>query len=156
MAKNAGMKYIVITSKHHDGFCLFDSEYTDFDIISTPYQRDILEELANACRKEGIKICWYYSIMDWHHPDYLPRRGWETDRSAEGADLKSIYAHMKNQLKELVENYGDIGVLWFDGEWEGTWSNEYGKDLYNYVRNLNPEIIINNRVDVGQVRNGRD
>jgi len=150
MAKDAGMKYIVITSKHHDGFCLFDSEYADFDIMSSPFKRDILKELSDACHKEGIKICWYHSIMDWHHPDYLPRRGWEMNRTSEGADLDRYILHMKNQLKELVENYGDIGVLWFDGEWEGTWSNEYGKDLYNYVRNLSPDIIINNRVDVGR------
>jgi len=150
MAKDAGMKYIVITSKHHDGFCLFDSDYTDFDVMSAPFKKDILKELADACHKEGIKICWYHSIMDWHHPDYLPRRGWEMNRSAEGADLDRYIAHMKNQLKELVDNYGDIGVLWFDGEWEGTWSNEYGRDLYNYVRNLSPDIIINNRVDVGR------
>ncbi len=150
VAKNAGMKYIVITSKHHDGFCLFDSKYTDFDVKSTPYKDDILKKLANACHKEGIKICWYYSIMDWHHPDYLPRRNWEKDRSAEGADFTRYISYMKNQLQELVNNYGDIGVLWFDGEWEGTWNNESGKDLYNYVRNLQPEIIINNRVDIGR------
>ncbi len=150
MAKNAGMKYIVITSKHHDGFCLFDSEYTDFNIMSTPFKRDILKELADACHKEGIIICWYHSIMDWHHSDYVPRRGWEIDRSEDEADFKLYISYMKNQLKELVNNYGDIGVLWFDGEWEGTWSNEYGKSLYNYVRNLYPNIIINNRVDIGR------
>ncbi|MFC1726059.1 alpha-L-fucosidase, partial [candidate division KSB1 bacterium] len=150
MAKDAGMKYIVITSKHHDGFCLFDSKYTDFDVMSTPFKRDILKELSDACRKEGIKMCWYHSIMDWHHPDYLPRRGWETDRSTEGADLDRYIEHMKNQLRELVKNYGGIGVLWFDGEWENTWTHEYGKDLYNYVRSMQPDIIINNRVDVGR------
>ena len=91
MARDAGMKYIVITSKHHDGFNLFDSEYTDYDIMSTPFKRDMMEELANACRKYGLKICWDYSIMDWHHPDYLPRRGWE-NRSLEGADLERYIA----------------------------------------------------------------
>ena len=85
MAKDAGMKYIVITTKHHDGFSLFDSKYTDFDVMSTPFKRDIMKELSDACRRNGMKICWYYSIMDWHHPDYLPRREWETDRPAEGA-----------------------------------------------------------------------
>ncbi len=150
MAKAAGMKYIVITSKHHDGFCLFDSKYTDFDVMSTPYGQDLLKPLADAAHREGLKICWYHSIMDWHHPDYLPRIGWETDRSAEGADFDRYIAHLKNQLRELVKNYGDIGVLWFDGEWEETWSHENGKDLYNYVRNLDPGIIINNRVDVGR------
>ena len=149
MAKHAGMRYIVITSKHHDGFSLFDSEYTDFDVMSTPFKRDILDELAAACRKYGLKMCWYYSIMDWHHPDYLPRRNWE-NRSAAGAVYDRYVAYMKNQLKELIDNYGDIGVLWFDGEWEGTWNHDYGKDLYDYVRTLQPNIIVNNRVDIGR------
>ncbi len=150
MAKAAGMKYIVITSKHHDGFCLFDSKETDFDVMSTPFQRDIMKELAEACRKQGMKMCWYHSIMDWHHPDYLPRREWETGRSAEGANFERYIQHMKNQLRELVSNYGEIGVLWFDGEWESTWNQEYGRDLYHYVRNLQPNIIINNRVGAGR------
>ena len=149
MAKNAGMKYIVITSKHHDGFCLFDSKYTDYDIMATPFNRDVLSELANACRKHGLKLCFYYSIMDWHHYDYLPRRNWE-DRSAIGTNYEHYIIYMKNQLKELIQNYGDIGVLWFDGEWEGTWNHTYGEDLYNYVRGLQPSIIINNRVDTGR------
>lgn len=146
MAKDAGMKYIVLTSKHHDGFCLFDSKHTDFDVMSTPFQRDILKELADACRKAGLKICWYHSIVDWHHPDYVPRREWEKNRSTEGANLDRYIAHLKAQLKEIVTNYGDIGVLWFDGEWESTWNNERGRDLYDYVRSLQPNIIINNRV----------
>jgi alpha-L-fucosidase len=150
MAKEAGMKYIVITSKHHDGFCLFDSQYTDFDVMSTPFGRDILKELSEACRRAGIKMCWYHSIMDWHHPDYLPRRDWEKDRSAEGADFDRYVRHMKDQLAELVGDYGEIGVLWFDGEWESTWNHERGRDLYEYVRRLQPNIIINNRVDVGR------
>jgi len=150
MAKEAGMRYIVITSKHHDGFCLFDSKETDFDVMSTPFKRDILKELSDACHKEGVTMCWYHSIMDWHHPDYLPRRSWETDRPAEGADLNRYISHMKAQLKELTSNYGNIGVLWFDGEWEETWTHGYGVDLYNYVRNLQPDIIINNRVDNGR------
>ncbi|MEE4213462.1 MAG: alpha-L-fucosidase [Bacteroidales bacterium] len=151
IAKDAGMKYIVITSKHHDGFCLFDSEYTDFDIMSTPFKRDILGELADACAREDIVICWYHSIMDWHHPDYLPRRNWETDRPTEGADFDSyVEDYLKKQLAELTGNYGRIGVLWFDGEWEDTWTHERGVDLYNYVRGLQEDIIINNRVDKGR------
>ncbi len=151
MAKDAGMKYIVITSKHHDGFCLFDSEYTDFDIMSTPFQRDILKELSDACAEQDIVICWYHSIMDWHHPNYLPRRNWETERSIEGADLDMyVEEYLKKQLAELTGNYGKIGVLWFDGEWEDTWTHERGVDLYNYVRGLQEDIIINNRVDKGR------
>jgi alpha-L-fucosidase len=148
-AKDAGMKYIVITSKHHDGFCLFDSKFTDYDVMSTPFKRDILKELSEACQRAGIRMCWYHSIMDWHHPDYLPRRGWEK-RSAEGASYDRYVEHMKNQLRELLTNYGPIGVLWFDGEWEDTWTHERGVELYNYVRGLQPSIIINNRVDVGR------
>jgi alpha-L-fucosidase len=150
MAKNAGMKYIVITSKHHDGFCLFDSKHTDYDVMSTPFQRDIMKELSDACRKQGLKMCWYHSIMDWHHPDYLPRREWEKDRSPEGADFDRFRTYLKGQLDELVNNYGEIGVLWFDGEWEDTWNHEYGQDLYHYVKGLQPNIIINNRVDKGR------
>ena len=151
MAKDAGMKYITITTKHHDGFCLWDSKQTDFDIMSTPFKRDILKELAEACRKiGGVKLCFYHSIMDWHHPDYNERREWEKDRPTEGTDRKRYITYLKNQLKELVTNYGDIGVLWFDGEWEGFWSHEDGKDLYNYLHNLKPGIIINNRIDKGR------
>lgn len=150
MAKNAGMKYIVITSKHHDGFCLFDSKETDFDVMSTPFKRDILRELSDACAKQGITLCFYHSIMDWHHPDYLPRRNWETSRPAEGANMDSYVSHMKKQLKELLTNYGKIGVIWFDGEWEDTWTHDRGKDLYNYLRELSPDLIINNRVDKGR------
>jgi alpha-L-fucosidase len=150
MAKDAGMKYIVITSKHHDGFGLFDSKQTDFDVMSTPFKRDILKELSKACEKQKMTFCFYHSIMDWHHPDYLPRRNWETTRSTEGANFDDYRVYMKAQLKELLTRYGKLGVLWFDGEWENTWTSDYGKDLYNYVRNLQPDIIVNNRVTVGR------
>ena len=145
-ARRAGMKYIVITTKHHDGFALFDSRQTDFTIASTPFRRDLLRELADACRREGLRVGWYYSIMDWHHPDYLPRREWEKDRPAAGAHFERYVAFMKAQLKELLTNYGPIDVLWFDGEWEATWTPESGRDLYNYVRSLQPDIVVNNRV----------
>jgi len=150
LAKEAGMKYIVITSKHHDGFCLFDSKETDFDVMSTPFNRDILKELSDACRKQGIRICWYHSIMDWHHPDYLPRRSWEEGRSADGADFDRYVQYMKGQVRELLTNYGEIGVLWFDGEWEDTWNTERGLDLYMYVRGLQGDLIVNNRVGAGR------
>jgi len=153
LARQAGMKYIVITTKHHDGFCLFDSKETDFDVMATPFARDILRALALACAKEGIRICWYYSIMDWHHPDYLPRRDWE-NRSAEGADFERYVQYMKGQLRELLGNYGRVGVMWFDGQWEGTWNDERGKDLYAYVRSLQPDIIVNNRVGRGSSQVG--
>lgn len=148
-AKAAGMKYIVITSKHHDGFCLWDSKVTNYDIAdATPYKKDVLMQLADACKKYDIKFGIYYSIMDWHHPDYLPRREWE-NRSSEGADFQRYLTYMKTQLKELITTY-DPAIVWFDGEWDDTWTHEEGVKLYNYVRSLKPEIIINNRVDKGR------
>ena len=149
MAKDAGMKYIVITSKHHDGFCLWDSDVTDYDVVeSTPFKRDILDELNKACIKYDIKMCFYHSIMDWHHPDYLPRRNWEKWPVGD-ADYDKFVSYMKAQLKELITRYNPH-VIWFDGEWENTWNHERGIDLYNYVRSLKPDIIINNRVDKGR------
>jgi alpha-L-fucosidase len=149
-AKDAGMKYIVITSKHHDGFCLFDAKQNDYDAMATPFHRDVMKALADECRRQGMRICWYYSIMDWHHPDYLPRRDWETHRSTAGTDYARYVRYMKAELKELLKNYGDIGVLWFDGEWESTWNKGLGRELYDYVRKLQPSIIINNRVGAGR------
>jgi alpha-L-fucosidase len=150
LAKEAGMQYIVITSKHHDGFCLFDSKYTDFDVMSTPFHRDILKELSDACRKQGIHMCFYHSIMDWHHPDYLPRREWEKDRPTEGAVFSRYVDHLHKQIGELLTNYGPIGVLWFDGEWESNWTNDLGRALYDECRSLQPSIIVNNRVSTGR------
>jgi alpha-L-fucosidase len=151
MAADAGMKYIVITTKHHDGFALFDSAHTDFDIMSTPFQRDIMAELAEAARRHGLKICWYHSIMDWRHPDYLPRRGWErADRPEGDADMERYVQFLFLQVTELLTRYGDIGVMWFDGEWEATWNSEYGEALYKLCRSLQPGVIVNNRVDKGR------
>jgi len=150
LAKEAGMRYIVITSKHHDGFCLFDSAQTDFDIMSTPFQRDIMKELSDATRAQGLRMGWYHSIMDWHHPDYLPRRDWETNRSSDGADFDRFVEYLHAQVEELLTNYGDIGVMWFDGEWENTWTHEHGIALYDHVRAIAPSTIINNRVDKGR------
>lgn len=150
MAKEAGMKYLVITTKHHDGFANWPTATSDFNVMGTPFKKDPLKELADACHKYGVQLCFYYSIMDWHHPDYLPRRDWETDRSSEGADFSKYVNYMKAQLKELLTNYGKIGVLWFDGEWEDTWTHEQAKDLYNYVKGLQPDIIVNNRIDKGR------
>lgn len=159
MAKDAGMKYIVITSKHHDGFCLWDSKYTEWDVMdATLYKKDLLKPLADACEKEGIRLCFYHSILDWHHPDAQAIREPYYNGSKGNPDIinpnyqRYIDGYMKPQLKELLSNYGDIGVIWFDGEWIPDYTTEMGKDVYNYLRNLKPELIINNRVDKG--RNG--
>jgi alpha-L-fucosidase len=146
-AKAAGVKYIVITSKHHDGFALYPSDLTDWCVKRTPFQRDPLAELAAACKAEGITFCFYHSIMDWHHPDWGLRRAWnDVATNAPAPDMDRYVAYMKGQLKELLTRYGPIGILWFDGQWESPWTTERGVDLYNYVRSLQPNIIINNRV----------
>lgn len=145
IAKNAGMKYITITTKHHDGFAIYPSARTDWSIKSTPFQRDPLKELAAACKAEGITLCLYYSIMDWHHPDYLPRPVWN-DVAKNEADFEKYVAYMKDELKDLLTNYGPIGTLWFDGCWEPTWTRARGQDLYGYLRTIQPGLIINNRV----------
>ena len=151
MAKNAGMKYIVITTKHHDGFCLWPSIYTDWSIKSTPFKRDPLKELAEACKEYGLKLCFYYSIMDWHHPYYSEPRLWN-DKAAANPDMDIYVTYMKDQIKELIDNYGPIGILWFDGEWEKSWTEERAEDLVKYIMKLQPDIIINNRV--GKARSG--
>ena len=153
IAKNAGMKYIVITSKHHDGFCLWDTKYTDYDVIdATPFKRDILGELAQECRKQGIRLCFYHSIMDWHHPDsqapFYPKYN-DTSKSNPNFDRYVEY-YLKGQLKELVQNYGPLGILWFDGEWVKDWTREMGWDMFEYCLSLQPDIIVNNRVGNGR------
>lgn len=147
IAKDAGMKYIVITSKHHDGFCMFDSKLTDYNIVkATPFHRDPLMELSRACQEEGIKLCFYHSIMDWHHPDYLPRRKWEgTTRPADGADLNRYIDYMKGQLTELLTHYGPIGGIWFDGGWEHNATELRSVEVNEMIRKLQPGILINDR-----------
>lgn len=148
MAKDAGMRYVVITSKHHDGFDLFATKQnSDWNVMATPFKRDVMEELSTAVRKQGLTMCWYHSIMDWHHPDYLPRRPWEVaDRPVDGADFERFNQYLRSQVTELLTNYGPIGVMWFDGQWESTWNDSYGIPLYNLCRTLQPKVIVNNRV----------
>ena len=153
IAKDAGMKYIVITSKHHDGFALFDSKVSDYDAMATPLKRDLLKELADAARAEGIRICWYHSIMDWHHPDaQAPNFPNYNNRKAAPNPNRARYREdfLKPQLRELLTNYGEIGILWFDGEWIPDWTEQQGRDLYAFCRSLQPSLIINNRVGKGR------
>ncbi len=149
LAKDAGMKYLVITSKHHDGFGMYRSDLTDWCIKSTPFQRDPLKELAAACKEEGITFCLYHSIMDWHHPDYEPRRAWN-DTATNAPSMDRYVGFLKGELSELLTRYGPLGILWFDGEWEGTWNTERGIEIYNHVRSLQSQIIVNNRVGRGR------
>jgi alpha-L-fucosidase len=156
IAKSAGMKYIVITAKHHEGFSLYNSKISNYDIIdATPFKRDPLKELATEAKKQGLALCFYYSILDWHWPDtYVdvpgkePTAGDSTTKLRPGGKERYL-KYMTAQLRELLLNY-DPAVLWFDGEWQDWWSEEDGKQLYKYVRSLKPNIIINNRVGRGR------
>ena len=156
IAKDAGMKYIVITSKHHDGFALYNSKVSDYDIVdATPYRRDPIKELAAEAKKQGVKLCFYYSILDWHYPaayvdapDKDPTAGHSTTKLKSGGKDEYL-KYMKEQLRELITTYNPA-VLWFDGEWQDWWSENDGKELYRYVRSLKSDIIINNRVGRGR------
>jgi alpha-L-fucosidase len=154
MAKQAGMKYIVITSKHHDGFSLFDTP-GEYDIVdATPYAKDLLKPLQQACVRHGLKFCTYYSIMDWHHPAQLPakmkkgRPVWNPTKIVD--EQKEDYTnYMKSHLKLLVEDYG-THVLWFDGEWPKWWTDADGQKLYSWLLEMNPNLIVNNRIGSGR------
>ena len=149
LARDAGMGYLVLTTKHHDGFCLWPSALTDYDVAATPFGRDVVRELADACHAEGIVFCAYHSICDWRHPDYpLGSPGGRTRKPA--PDMDRYTAYLKGQVAELVRGYGPLGILWFDGEWEEPWTEERGKDLYRHCRALQPSLIVNNRVAKGR------
>ena len=155
IAKDAGMKYIIITSKHHDGFAIFDSKVSKYDIVdATPYKRDAIKALADAAHAQGMKFGVYYSIMDWHHPDAQGANypNYNTDKRTNPNFKRYVETYMKPQLKELVTQYPAIDVLWFDGEWIPDWSDELGRDVYDYLRAIRPNLIINNRV--GHSREG--
>ncbi len=140
-ARDAGMKYLVITSKHHDGFCMWNSAISGYDVIDfAPYRHDPLKDLSKACKKYGIHFGLYHSIMDWHHPD------------ASGPNFARYRDnYLIPQLEELIKNY-DPEILWFDGEWIDEWTEEQGRQLYNHLRAIKPSLIINNRI--GKGRNG--
>jgi len=155
IAKDAGMKYIVITSKHHDGFAIFDSKVSRYDVVdATPYKRDALKALAQAAHRAGMRFGVYYSIMDWHHPDAQgPNAPEYNSRTWSNPNFgRYVETYMKPQLKELLTQYPEIDVLWFDGEWIADWNDERGRDLYAFVRGIRPTLIVNNRV--GHTRQG--
>lgn len=151
LAKAAGVKYIVITSKHHDGFCLFDTKGTDYNVVkATPYGKDLLKPLAQECRKQGIRFCTYYSIMDWHHPAQFRanEKGYNPTRIH--PERKAEYlAFMQGQFKELLDG-PKPDVLWFDGEWLDWWKEEDAVAVSDYLHQLKPSIIINNRLGTGR------
>lgn len=146
MAKNAGMKYITITSRHHDGFSMFDTKATDYNIVQkTPYKKDVLKDLAAACKKEGIKLFFYYSLLDWHNDDYFPRGKTGTGISGRGEGKWENYiAFMKAQLTELLTNYGDIAGIWFDGKWDRKDADWHFDEIYQVIHDLQPQCLIGN------------
>jgi alpha-L-fucosidase len=145
LAKDAGVRYVIITSKHHDGFAMFDSAYTDYDVMHAKYGKDILGPLAASMKRAGVPLGFYYSIMDWHHPDYLPRRDWEKDRSAKGADFGRYMDFATNQIKELVTKY-DPAVLWFDGEWEHSNGEQRAFAIGKMLLEMKPSLLVNDRL----------
>lgn len=168
MAKDAGMKYAVITSKHHEGFCLFDSKHTDYQATNTPAGRDLLKEWVDAFRGEGLKIGFYYSLIDWHHPDYTidrvhpqqPENEEEYARLNQGRDMSRYRQYLKDQVREILTNYGKIDIIWLDYSFPG----EHGKGrddwdsvgLLSMVRQLQPGIIVNDRLDLLDLEGGWD
>jgi alpha-L-fucosidase len=148
LAAGAGARYMVITSKHHDGFSIWRSPASDYDMEITPYPDDPLKMLAAAAKKRGMRLGFYHSIMDWHHPDYRPRRAWEYPKNyKEGGNNNRYIDFMKAQIKELLSGYGDVAVMWFDGEWEHTLA-EAGRagEVYDFIRSLQPNTLINDRL----------
>jgi alpha-L-fucosidase len=151
LAKAAGMKYIVTTSKHHDGFAMYHSKVTPYNIVdATPFGRDPLRELAEACRKHGIKLGCYYSIdRDWHHPDaFCPNQGegntWDYPDDSKKDFNKYLNEKALPQVREILTQYGPLGIIWFDGV--GTKTAEQNEQIISMVRTLNPDCLINSRL----------
>ncbi len=161
MAKDAGMKYIVLTSKHHDGFCMWDSDITNYDVMEAcPYKKDIVKELSEACKRGGIRFCLYHSIVDWHHPQaqaplYPNYNAGQKDQTVVNPEFPEYYKnYLKPMVGELLTKYDNVDVVWFDGDWIADYTTEMGKDFYSYIRSIKPNVIVNNRVDKG--RNGME
>ncbi|HBL74218.1 MAG: alpha-L-fucosidase [Bacteroidetes bacterium GWF2_42_66] len=145
MAKKAGMKYIIITSKHHDGFAMYDSEVSGYNIVDqTPYGKDIIKKLKDECDKQGIMLAFYYSQLDWHHPDYYPRGGTGQKYTGrpESGDWYKYLDYMDAQLTELLTNYGDILGIWFDGMWDNRGADWRLGKTYSLIHKLQPASLI--------------
>ena len=154
-AKNAGMEYVVMTAKHHDGFCLFDSALTDFKSTNTPFGRDAVQEFVEAVRSEGLKVGLYFSLIDWHHPDYPhygdnfhPMRN-DPAFGNEQRDFNRYLDYMHGQIREICENYGKLDLLWFDFAYDKLRCEAWrGTEVANMVRSLQPDVLIDNRIEV--------
>ncbi len=145
LVKKAGMKYITITSKHHDGFAMYNSKVSDYNIVKrTPYKKDILRMLKDECDKQGVKLFFYHSQLDWHHPDYYPRgrTGQGYTGRPESGNFSKYIDYMNAQLTELLTNYGDIGGIWFDGMWDKKDAPWRLDDTYSLIHQLQPGALI--------------
>src|ERR1044072_657312 len=144
LAKAAGMKYITITSKHHDGFAMFDSRVSDWNIVArTPYKKDPLKMLADECHRQGMKLFFYHSQLDWHHPDYFPRgRTGEFAGRADQGEWFKYLDYMDAQLTELLTNYGKIGGIWFDGMWDKPEADWRLEKTYKLIHALQPDALV--------------
>ena len=145
LAKSAGMKYITITSRHHDGFAMFDSKLSDWNIVRrTPYGKDPLKMLAEECHRQGIKLFFYYSQLDWHNPDYYPRgkTAWDNGRPDNGNWNAYFDDYMDGQLRELLTNYGPVGGIWFDGMWDKPNTDWHLEKTYALIHQLQPATLI--------------
>ena len=146
MAKDAGMKYITVTSRHHDGFSMFDSKVSDYNIVNqSPFGKDVIGQLVDACHNNDMKIFLYYSILDWHRDDYFPRgrTGTKIGGRKEGK-WENYISFMKSQLTELLTNYGRIDGIWFDGEWDNLDANWHFEEIYSLIHQLQPHCLIGN------------
>jgi alpha-L-fucosidase len=144
MVKDAGMKYITITSKHHDGFAMWGTKQSDWDIVDrTPYHKDALKMLADECHKQGVKLFFYHSQLDWHNPNYFPlgRTGRTTGRP-EGGDWNKYLDYMDNQLRELLTGYGDVAGIWFDGMWDKPDADWRLSKTYGLIHSLQPAALV--------------
>lgn len=142
VAKDAGMKYVIFTTKHHDGFCMFDTKQTAYNVMHTPLGRDVVKELAEACRKQQLAFGTYYSVCDWHHPDFP--HGSPGGRTLKpNPNLDRYEQYLRSQVKELIGNYGPLLTLWFDVAQD--FDAKRGKGVVDFVRSLQPDILVNNR-----------
>lgn len=147
--KASGAKYICFTSRHHEGFSMFDTKYSDYNVVdATPFKRDILKELADECHKQGIRLHLYYSHLDWYREDYpWGRTGRGTGRPDAKGNWPSYYQFMNNQLTELLTNYGPIGAIWFDGWWDQDQNSDFDWQLpgqYELIHKLQPACLVGN------------
>jgi alpha-L-fucosidase len=135
----AGIRYAVFVPKHHDGFCMFDTRTSDYNIMHSPFGRDYIKEVSDACAKSDVRFCLYYSVLDWWNPKYSGKAG---------ADLTAYKNEVfKPHMQELLTKFGPVGCIWFDGHWEASWTHTDGREMYGFIRKLQPATLLGNRIE---------